>query len=88
MAPGMGWDGNGSMDSKLMRANQPQAKFHLKWYLNNILLDFFDPKSESELSQRNQFQWLKKRLKSSKSIDSNQKLSIYIKNGQKRLTFD
>ena len=32
---------------KLMRSNRPQAKFHLKSYLNRLLIDFFDPKSKS-----------------------------------------
>ena len=75
---------------KLLRSNRPQAKFRLKSSSNRLLIKFFNPKSESEseLSRPNQFQQLKKRLKSSKSIDFNLKWLIYIKNGQKGLNFD
>ena len=36
------------VQGKLMRSNHPQAKFCLKSYSNNLLINFFDPKSESE----------------------------------------
>ena len=62
-----------------MRSNQPQAKFRLKLDSNHLLIDFFAPKSESELLQRNRFQQLKKRSKSSKSINLNRKWLNLIK---------
>ena len=68
-----------TQEIKLMRSNRPLAKFRLKSYSNNILINFFDPKFESKLSRRNQFQQLNWQV-------WNQ--SILIKNGRKRLYFD
>ena len=53
--------------TKLMGCIRPQAKYCFKSDSNCLLFDFFDPKwlLESKSSERNQFQQMKKRSKSS-----------------------
>ena len=64
---------------KLWRSNRSRAKFHFISWSNQLLINFFDPNSSSDLNRhdKNWFQRLKKWLKSLKSTERDQNCCLF-----------